>query len=493
MILFSRVIQHWLLLLLLECLAPTVSSVPLADYVANVSTRVLLAAVVGQFSDVRLEMLRITMQTGRFHLGSGTDVLVAAHSSWQGVEKSRSGLSFATHSVVVPDDLFFETNTTAGLSADVQAARNRFRLLQLAPQAMQYDIVLLLDIDAVVLSDVLELTGTVQPDTLYVALDGHAQLHAGQFVFRPSPLMLQTFQEVYTAGAPNATADGETPQSEAHTLRAAFQRNAKVSYRLTHLIAMTTDVCEGDAVAEYAVVHCASLAAMHKAQQRAWRRFRVEHHPILSRIHRAATANAISAYKKKGNKGNPFWGMGHVGEVPFEVLSYAEAVRQSGIRKVCEVGFNAGHSAAIALFSNPDATVTSFDMGTLAWSAASVGFLHHTFPDLDRLTYIKGNSHHSLPHYAQLVHQGNATPCDILLVDGDHSYDGAKADFRDGRLVSAPRGFLFADDATLSFPGVKVAWQELVDQGHLETLYCTVDPVLVGGCQKGWCVGRYRP
>lgn len=36
-------------------------------------------------------------------------------------------------------------------------------------------------------------------------------------------------------------------------------------------------------------------------------------------------------------------------------------------------------------------------------------------------------------------------------------------------------GFLFADDATLSFPGVKVAWQELVDQGHLETLYCTVE------------------
>lgn len=46
------------------------------------------------------------------------------------------------------------------------------------------------------------------------------------------------------------------------------------------------------------------------------------------------------------------------------------------------------------------------------------------------------------------------------------------------------RGYLFADDATFSLPGVKRAWQELVDDGKLETLYCTLGRPRLSHCRE---------
>lgn len=47
--------------------------------------RVVLATVLGAYGAERLAMLRLTAQTGLFHLGPRCAVAVAAHSSWQAV------------------------------------------------------------------------------------------------------------------------------------------------------------------------------------------------------------------------------------------------------------------------------------------------------------------------------------------------------------------------------------------------------------------------
>ncbi len=57
---------------------------------------------------------------------------------------------------------------------------------------------------------------------------------------------------------------------------------------------------------------------------------------------------------------------------------------------------------------------------------------------------------------------------DIVWIDGDHSYEGAKRDFEDWREVVKVGGLLAAHDAFGRLhPGVLSAWQEVIEQSGL--------------------------
>jgi hypothetical protein len=75
-----------------------------------------------------------------------------------------------------------------------------------------------------------------------------------------------------------------------------------------------------------------------------------------------------------------FQGMGHSFESYMEASTVRNAGRYSSINHLCEVGFNAGHSAILLLSSNPKTKLTSFDMGTLPWSEGNVAWVNDLFP-----------------------------------------------------------------------------------------------------------------
>ncbi|MCX7421412.1 MAG: FkbM family methyltransferase [Planctomycetia bacterium] len=87
--------------------------------------------------------------------------------------------------------------------------------------------------------------------------------------------------------------------------------------------------------------------------------------------------------------------------------------------KAMEIGFNAGHSAAIMLLANPQLTVRAFDTCWLKYSKPCAEFLNSLFGD--RLTLIEG---HSQVTVASDVEVGY----DLVHIDADHTFEAVAAD-----------------------------------------------------------------
>jgi hypothetical protein len=119
-----------------------------------------------------------------------------------------------------------------------------------------------------------------------------------------------------------------------------------------------------------------------------------------------------------GKLGPEFWHqMGNIAEVKQEILDYLSYAEQPGIKTLCEVGFNAGHSATVLLSARQETMLFVFDISNLPYSAAHVKLLKRLFGE--RLHFLKGDSVNLLPWFKQ-----HKTQCDLFSIDGDHSYEG---------------------------------------------------------------------
>ena len=188
--------------------------------------------------------------------------------------------------------------------------------------------------------------------------------------------------------------------------------------------------------------------------------------------------------------GKNFRGMGHVGEVRLELQAIMNLIRaRNHASHICEIGFNAGHSAVAILGARANISLTSFDLGVLPWSTGLQARVAELFPN--RFFYIRGNSAETVPMYKRKVRAGVLPVCDIFLVDGGHTYDKARADFQNAVDVLAEGGYLFADDHSPTFPGVMRAWDNLVTHGSIQYFRCERPRETYEGFQKGWCIGQH--
>jgi len=176
---------------------------------------------------------------------------------------------------------------------------------------------------------------------------------------------------------------------------------------------------------------------------------------------------------------------GHIAEVPNEINDFAAAALMPGIDTICEVGFNAGHSAAVFLMANPTAKYITFDLGELSWSVGQVEYISKMFPN--RVTYVKGDSHTAIARYQN---EHPETKCDLWSIDGDHG-PNSRLDFEAARNMASPHGLVLADDCTQSFPAVKEVWRQLQILDQVKNLYCHNEDRMYGGYHKGWCLGSW--
>ena len=185
--------------------------------------------------------------------------------------------------------------------------------------------------------------------------------------------------------------------------------------------------------------------------------------------------------------------MGHVGQVDEETRALRELATRSGVETVCEVGFNAGHSAVLFL-SGLRTRLIEFDKLELPYSQASKELIQTLFPN--RTTFYHGGSVRVLGEYANRS-ATVATPeysrrptCDLWFVDGMHGRGVPMHDLTNALRVSSPNAIIVADDCTDRFPEVSQAWWSLVKSGQLtHETYRTLELPPPAG-RKGWCVGR---
>lgn len=215
--------------------------------------------------------------------------------------------------------------------------------------------------------------------------------------------------------------------------------------------------------------------------------------------------------------------MGNAAQVEPQVVALRDILsRRPHLREgtICEIGFNAGHSAAIWLFGTR-ARLVEFDLLALPYSAASRAWAERSFAG--RIEFHVGNSRATVRDYASRVRNGTAAACDLWLIDGDHGI-GARHDLRNALAASKPGTVraqphpspqltphsaspphpttsthprwqvVIADDASSAFPLVRKFWRLHVVVGSIREHGCEQVWATKGRRQlKGWCVGLVQP
>ena len=186
---------------------------------------------------------------------------------------------------------------------------------------------------------------------------------------------------------------------------------------------------------------------------------------------------------------------GHSGSTIEERKIYASLARMSNVRRICEIGFNGGHSASLWLWANPEAEIVMFDIWDhdyaplgeqflLSEEARSLGIVNAA----SRLHIIKGNSLRTVTQFAA---ESPKTKCDLLSVDGGHSYNVSLADITHMHNLANPRfnTMLVDDTQCAAHYCVDAALEEHQRRGTLRKLLSTSMAPHDGS--RGISVGTY--
>ena len=131
-----------------------------------------------------------------------------------------------------------------------------------------------------------------------------------------------------------------------------------------------------------------------------------------------------------------------------ELLPALELVRALQPKRVCEIGTSAGGTLyLLTRVSAPDALIVSIDLVVAPHSA----LLRSRFAKPgQRLVSLAGDSH-SEAILQQLRELVAGEPLDVLFIDGDHSYEGVRADFERYAPLVRSGGIVLLHDVNEDF------------------------------------------
>jgi len=117
--------------------------------------------------------------------------------------------------------------------------------------------------------------------------------------------------------------------------------------------------------------------------------------------------------------------------------------------KICEIGFNAGHSAMLLLLGRDTTPLdfTIFDIGQHSYVRPCLDFMKSTFPHV-KFTYVEGDSTQTMPGWIRANHVGLF---DVVHVDGGHSEHCISHDMKNANLLVKNGGILIVDDTNVDY------------------------------------------
>jgi predicted O-methyltransferase YrrM len=130
---------------------------------------------------------------------------------------------------------------------------------------------------------------------------------------------------------------------------------------------------------------------------------------------------------------------GYSQQVPGQIAFLQKMGSLPWVKRVMEIGFNAGHSAELFLSSNPIMELVSFDIGHHDYLKHGKEFIDKIYPN--RHTLIIGNSLNTVPEYSK-----TAKPFDLIFIDGGHDYPIAYGDIMNCKKLAHKDTIVIMDD-----------------------------------------------
>ncbi|MGU3294683.1 class I SAM-dependent methyltransferase [Williamsia sp. M5A3_1d] len=190
-------------------------------------------------------------------------------------------------------------------------------------------------------------------------------------------------------------------------------------------------------------------------------------------------------------RSNGWFVEGSVSDTEMEFLE--SLARRDGVRRIVEIGFNAGFSSHAFLRADPQVEVTSFDLGDHEYVATAKQCIDDEFPG--RHTLITGDSTETVPAFAA---ENAGETFDVLFIDGGHTYEVAATDIANMARLAHENSVVMIDDLLphKAFgEGPVRAWREAIEKSIVvETdLYQdgeVVDTVTTDAA-RAWAIGHY--
>jgi hypothetical protein len=120
--------------------------------------------------------------------------------------------------------------------------------------------------------------------------------------------------------------------------------------------------------------------------------------------------------------------------------------------KICEIGFNAGHSTMLMLLgANTEALeFTIFDIGHHSYTRPCLNYIQSQFPSV-KFEYIEGDSTVTMPKWISEREASVGGTYDVVHVDGGHTEHCIQNDMKNADILTRAGGILIVDDTNIDY------------------------------------------
>ena len=174
---------------------------------------------------------------------------------------------------------------------------------------------------------------------------------------------------------------------------------------------------------------------------------------------------------------------GHSGQSTVQTKFLQDKSKNSSVKNILEIGFNAGHSSRTFLESNKNVHVTSFDLGVYNYKPHK-SEIDNKYPD--RHTLIIGNSLDTIPKF------NNDKKYDLIFFDGGHEYNVSYNDLKNCKRLAHSDTLVIMDDVVRNKKlshfnlGPNKAWSQMItDKEIIELGQIDISD------SRGFAYGRY--
>ena len=113
-----------------------------------------------------------------------------------------------------------------------------------------------------------------------------------------------------------------------------------------------------------------------------------------------------------------------------------------GKERICEIGFNAGHSLLLMIENNPTADYVIFDLCNHRYTIPCLTYIAEQYPNT-KIGFIAGDSSISMPNY---IKENPNLKFDFIHIDGGHNLENVINDYNNSYSLIKEGGLTLFDD-----------------------------------------------